>query len=124
MTVGMGETSLVALGAKVWALDLEQTDADASAVKGGIVISIETDVDPDTGEVQRRFVCAEPWQRNIRIDIVNADDVKTVEPMNVAAVRRLIRTAARLVGESKRAVIDSSEARLIDLQHRMKEILG
>lgn len=117
------DTELVEVGMSIWPVDFDVTDLEASQVKGGTVVAIETDVDRDTGEVQRRFVCASPWRRTIRFDVITADQVKTVEPMNVAAVRTLIRSAARVVAESKR-IFTTDEARCVRLQSELMEVLG
>lgn len=122
MTV-RADAQLVEIGMKVWALDLERNDLDARDIKGGVVIAIETNVDTDTGEIERRFICAEPWRGAVRFDAINASDVATVEPMNVAGVRNLIRAAARVVASSKR-IFTTDEARCVDLQRNLMEALG
>lgn len=117
------EVQLVEPGMSVWAMNADDTDADMRQARGGTVFSIESHVDTETGEVQRRFVTATAWQRRVRFDVVTADQVAQVAPMNVTAVRGLIRTAAAVVSSSKRA-LSTDEARCIDLQFRLKEILG
>lgn len=123
MTV-RADTQLVEIGMKVWALPVaELLDVDVNAVKGGTVVAIETDVDPDTAEVQRRFITAAVWRGGVRFDSLVADDVAQVEPMNVAGIRTLIRAAAKVVANSKR-VFTTDEARCIDLQRNLMEAMG
>lgn len=117
------ETALIEIGMSVWALNSDDTDADMRSVQGGTVVSIETDTDRDTGEIQRRFVTATPWRGAVRFDFVNAGQVAQVAPMNVAAVRALIRTAAGVVAKAKR-VFTTDEARCIALQHELMRILS
>lgn len=123
-SIASGEADLVELGMSVWALSADATDADMRQVKGGTVVAIETDVDAETGELQRRFVTATAWRGAIRFDVLTADEVAQLSPMNVAVVRGLIRVAAAAVAKPKRSTISSDEARCIDLQYRLKEILG
>lgn len=118
------DTDLVELGCYVGALDLNSgTDADANQVQGGIVFAIESHADPDTGEVQRRFITATPWRGQVRFDVLLASEVKQVELPNSAMIRSLIRQAAKVVGQSKRAM-GTDVARCITLQQTLMEILG
>jgi hypothetical protein len=105
---------LVEVGMSVLALDLnDDTDADLADVRGGVVVAIETAVDPDTGELQCRFVTAKQWRRQIRWSALRADEVRQVVPFDSAAVRRLIRAMARTVAEGK-GVILTDDRRLVD----------
>lgn len=118
------DTDLVELGCYVSSLDLNtDTDADADQVRGGIVISIESHSDPETGEVQRRFITATPWRRDVRFDVVLADEVKQIELPNAAMIRSLIRQAGKVVAQSKRAM-GTDVARCITLQQTLMGILG
>lgn len=117
------EVALVEVGCYVWVLDLDRTDADANAVKGGVVYAIETDVDTETGEVQRRFMCATQWRGAIRFDVVLADEVRTVDRAQANIIRNLIRAAAGVVAKSKR-IFATDEARCIALQHELLKVLG
>lgn len=113
---------LIEIGCSVFALDLNtQTDADARDVKGGVVVSIETGTNPTTGEIQRRFITATPWRREIRFDSLLADHVVQAEPPNSASIWTLIRTAAGVVANAKKRGSDT--ARCIALQHHLMEVL-
>lgn len=112
---------LIEIGCQVWTLDLnQQTDADTDQVKGGTVVDIATDIDEETGEIDRRFITATPWQRRIRFDTVNANEVRQAGPPNMASIRNLIRISAGLVADSKR--IGTDQARLIALQQKLLEV--
>lgn len=105
---------LVEIGMTVIALNLEQdTDADLADVRGGIVVAIDTDRNPDTGEIQRRFITAKQWRRQIRWSSLNADDVRDVLPYDSSAVRRLVRAMARDVADRK-SVMTSDDLQLIE----------
>jgi hypothetical protein len=118
------DPDLVELGCCVYALDLNtQTDADANQVQGGIVFAIESHVDPDTGEVERRFITATPWRGQVRFDVVLADEVKQIELPNSAMIRSLIRQAGKVVAQSKRAM-GTDVARCVSLQQTLMGILG
>jgi hypothetical protein len=115
----MVDTDLVELGCYVGALDLNSdTDADGDSVRGGIVFAIESHADPETGEVQRRFITATPWRREVRFNSLLASEVKQIE-----LIRSLIRQAGKVVAQSKRAM-GSDVARCITLQQTLMEILG
>lgn len=116
------DIDLVEIGMAVWAMNADDTDADMRSVKGGTVVSIDTAVNDD-GERVRTFTTATPWQRRVRFDHVESHEVRQVLPMNVAAVRALIRTAAGVVANAKR-VFTTDEARCITLQHELMRVLG
>lgn len=121
-----GETDLIDVGCTVWALDLNvdvDLDVDHRQVQGGIVVAIETAADPDTGELQRRFVTATPWQGRVRWDSLLASQVAQIAPPNTAAIRSLIRACAGVVAKSKR-VMATDEARCIAAQYRLMETLA
>lgn len=123
MTAG-SMLDLVEVGCTIYALDLnEQTDAEARQVKGGVVLAIETALDVDTGEVQRRFITATPWRRAVRFDSLAADQVAQVELPNAAAIRSLIRSMARVVADSKR-LFTTDEARCVDGQGLLMRALN
>lgn len=113
---------LIELGCSVFGLSSDDTDADMTAVKGGVVVAIATGTNPTTGEQQRKFITATPWQRRIRFDELLADHVRQADPPNTASIRALIRTAAGVVAQSKR--VGSDEARCIHLQHDLMEALA
>lgn len=112
---------LIEIGCSVYALDSDQTDADMRNVKGGVVVAIETGANDD-GELQRRFITATSWRRDIRFDTLLAEHVAQADPPNTATIRGLIRTAAGVVAGAKR--VGSAEARCIQLQHDLMVALG
>lgn len=118
------DAELVEVGCSVFALDLnEDTDADVRHIRGGVVIAIETAVDADTGEVQRRFITATPWQGRIRWDSLLASELGQVAPPNTSVIRSLIRSMATVVARSKRTVT-TDEARCITAQAALMEVLA
>jgi hypothetical protein len=113
----------VEIGCYVWALDLNQIDADASQVKGGVVVAIETAPKSDgTGEAQRRFITATQFRGDVVFEALLAENVRQVALPNSAAMWGLIRAAAAAVAKSKKR--GSSTARCIALQHQLLEVLG
>lgn len=104
---------LVEIGMTVVALDLEDTDADLADVRGGVVIAIETTADPDTGEIQRRFVTAKQWRSEVRWSSLRGDEVRDVLPFDSSAVRRLVRAMAKKVADGK-GVLLTDDLQLID----------
>lgn len=113
---------LIEIGCSIYALHADQTDADMRLVKGGVVVAVETAADRDTGEIERRFVTATPWRGQVRFDALVAGEVAQAEPPNVASLRALIRTAARVVADSKRT-FTTDESRCIALQHNLMEVM-
>lgn len=113
---------LIELGCTVYGLSSDDTDADMNAVKGGVVVAIATGTNRETGEQQRKFITATPWQRRVRFDELLADHVRQADPPNTASIRSLIRTAAGVVAQAKQ--IGSDTARCIQLQHDLMEALA
>ncbi|MCU1488320.1 MAG: hypothetical protein JWN67_5066 [Actinomycetia bacterium] len=121
--LSLADLALVDIGATVYALDLnEDTDADTSQVKGGIVISIETGTDAESGETMRRFVTATPWHGQVRFDSLLAIEVRQVEVPNAGHIRSLIRAMAKVVATSKRS-FTSNETKCIGAMGRLVEAL-
>lgn len=117
------EIRLIEPGCTVWALNLEwDTDADADQVKGGVVFSIESELDEETGEVQRRFITATPWRGRIRFDVVGAGEVRQVMAPNPASMRTLLRKAGEIVGRSGKRM-STDVARCVTLQAKLMEVL-
>jgi hypothetical protein len=117
------ELALVDVGCSVWALNLEaDTDAEASEIKGGVVFAVETAADPETGELQRRFITATPWRRQIRFDVVLADEVRQVAAPNTSVMKSLLRRAASVVAESGKRM-STDVTRCITLQQKLMEVL-
>jgi hypothetical protein len=117
------DVDLVEIGMTVWALNADSTDADMRSVKGGIVVAVDQHVDSETGEITRTFTTATPWRGAVRFDFVADKDVAQVEPLNVAAVRNLIRTAGGVVAKTKR-IFTTDEAKCVTLQHELLRVLG
>lgn len=116
------DVEAVQIGMTVLALDLENdTDADLVDVRGGIVVSIDTAPDPETGEVRRYFTTAKHWRREVRWSRLAADEVRDVLPFTSSDVRRLIRVMARQVADRK-SVLDTDDCRLIDAMAILKEV--
>lgn len=113
----------VAVGMNVRALDVnEDTDADVRQVRGGIVVRVETDVDQDTGEVTRRFVCAKQWSpKEIRWASLRADEVREVMPFSSADARRLVRAMATVVA-SRKGLLDTRDHELIDAMAALRQV--
>jgi hypothetical protein len=119
------DVEAVAVGMSVLALDLEgDTDADLADVRGGVVIAVDTHVDPDTGEIQRVFLCAKQWRREVRFSRLTAAEVRDVLPFNSRTVWGLVKAMARVVAEAKGTTPDTSVSRCIDAQARLLEVLA
>lgn len=119
--VSSEELALVEIGCSVFALDLNETDVRSQDVKGGTVIAIETDVDPETGETQRRFVTATPWRGDVRFDVVLASECRQVAPPNASFIRSLVRALAKAVASSKR--FGTHQVRCMGAATRLMEVL-
>lgn len=117
------ETELVEVGQQVIALDLmnDETDADLGDVRGGVVVAIESEVDRETGEVQRRFVCCKQYRRRIVWSTLTAKDVRQVLPFDSAAVRKLIRAMAADLGGRKGPMV-TDDHRTIDAMQRLARV--
>jgi hypothetical protein len=118
----LADTDYVEVGMTVLALDLEgDTDADLQDVRGGVVVAIDTHVDPDSGEISRAFICAKQWRRQIRWSTLTAADVRDVLPFDAAAVRRLIKALARDIADTK-GVLLTNERKAIDAIHVLAQV--
>jgi hypothetical protein len=118
----LADTDYVEVGMTVLALDLEgDTDADLQDVRGGVVVAIDTHVDPDSGEINRSFICAKQWRRQIRWSTLTAADVRDVLPFDAAAVRRLIKALARDIADTK-GVLLTNERKAIDAIHVLAQV--
>jgi hypothetical protein len=116
------DVEVVEPGMSVLALDLdEDTDADLQDVRGGVVIAVDTHRDVETDEIQRVFLCAKQWRREVRFSALLAGDVRDVLPFDSAAVRRLRRAMNRVAAEAKGPTLDA-ERRLLDAITVLKEL--
>jgi hypothetical protein len=125
--IGQSGTSVdveaVAVGMTVLALDLEgDTDADLQDVRGGVVIAVDTHRDVDTGEIQRVFLTAKQWRREIRWAAIRADEVRQVLEFNSATVRRLVRAMGAHLGAGKGAFV-TVDRQLIQAMHALREVI-
>jgi hypothetical protein len=112
----------VAIGMTVLALDLEaDTHADLADVRGGVVVAIDTTVDPDTGEIQRAFTTAKQWRREIRWAQIRADEIRDVLPYSSSTVRNLVRAMARHIAESK-GVLMTDDRRCVTAMATLTEV--
>lgn len=113
---------LIEIGCSVYAHRVDVTDTpDTRSIRGGVVVAIASGVNRTTGEIERKFITATPWRREVLFEEVLASEVAQVEPPSVASMRNLIRQAAGVVAAAKR--VGSSEARCIQLQHDLMEAL-
>jgi hypothetical protein len=110
------DVELVEPGMQVLALDLDRdTDAAMADVRGGVVVAIGNDPDPETGEIQRRFIVAKRAPRKqIRWASLRADEVRQVLPYDSNAIRKLIAAMAGLVAENQGRPLTDEHRKLID----------
>lgn len=117
------DVTLLEPGMSAWVLDADRTDADMAQVRGGTIIGIDRTVDADTGELTTKVTTATAWRGSVRYDTFDASEIRTVDLMNTATVRGLIRAAAGIVASSKRSYT-SDVAKAIDLQAQLARVLG
>lgn len=110
------DVELVEPGMQVLALDLnDDTDAEMIDVRGGVVVAIGSDPDPETGEVQRRFIVAKRGRhQQVRWASLRADEVRQVLPYDSSAVRKLVCAMAGIVAEHKGRPFTDEHRKLID----------
>ncbi len=82
----------------------ENTDGAAES-RGGVVLSIDHYVDPETGESLRAFNVAKEYRGGIKWDRLTQDQLGTVDEPNPATVNHLRRAMARAMGDRKAAVM-------------------
>lgn len=96
-------------------------DGDAT---GGVVVSVDTHVDGETGEVQRQFSIARAHgPRRVRWGRLRADQVGEVHPPSSATVRSLFRAIERCAAERK-GPLSSDDRRDLEALTRLFEAIG
>lgn len=100
----MLDVSEVIVGCWVNWRGAENSDGDTES-RGGVVISIDHIVDPESGESMRAFNVAKEYRGAIRWDRLTQDQVGTIDPPNPWTVTSLRRAMAREMGERKSEVM-------------------
>lgn len=110
------DTEIVAVGMQVRVLDLNANpDLDATDVRGGVVVAIDTAYDPDTGERQRLFVTAKRLPRGtVRWAALRANEVRQIDPYSSNEIRKLIAAMAGVIAANKGRVLTDEHRKLID----------
>lgn len=83
---------------------------------GGIVITIDHIVDPNTGESLRVFHVAQDFRGQIRWHRLTQDEVGPIEPPDPGMITYLRRSMCRAVGKKTAAVLTD--------ERRMAEAIG
>jgi hypothetical protein len=84
----------------------------AGEPRGGVVITIDHIVDPETGESVRVFHTAKVW-RGIRWDRLTAAEVGSIDPPNPRTITSLRRAMGAVMGSYKGAVL-TNERRMAE----------
>lgn len=115
-----GEVDLVTVGCSVF--DCEPDVDPDTPITGGIVWSIDSTVDRDTGEIVKAFATVEPWRDRVRFLTVAAADVRQWNRLNSAAVRSVVRRMARVIATG-RGALDSTDLLMLDAMSRLVRAL-
>lgn len=85
----------------------------------GTVVRIEEHVDPETGELSRRYVVVRQYRGQVRWASILEPDLGDVALPNSATIRSLLRAMGRAMGE-RRGPITSTD---VDLHQAMGALL-
>jgi hypothetical protein len=92
-----------------------------SEPRGGVVITIDHIVDPETGESLRVFHVAKEGADGVHFDRLTQDEIGSISPANTSIVKSLRRSMAREMGRHKAAVM-TKERRMAEAIPILMEI--
>jgi hypothetical protein len=126
----LGDFRIAEAGAECWA----RTDGDIALLRmahdgearGGIILDITADPDPETGDMRRAFRVFDPyaplWQA-VTVLQESMIDPQSFSPPNLGRIRNAYRRLCREIG-SKRGAATSTELEMVANAGRLAAILA